>query len=153
MREQKRIMTDKITHDDINHLSKIVSDISGQQNYEIIKIIPVHWVIDERRKEKDPLGLTGTKLELVADVFMIPKTFYNNLVEMFDKANLRVVDIIPTILGLSEVALDFDLKDLGCTLIDVGANQTTMAVFEEGIPVSYYVLPVGGEDVTRDISL
>jgi cell division protein FtsA len=153
MREQKRVMTDKITHDDINHLSKIVSDISGQQNYEIIKIIPVHRVIDERRKEKDPLGLTGTKLELVADVFMIPKTFYNNLIEMFDKANLRVVDIIPTILGLSEVALDFDLKDLWSTLIDIGANQTTMAVFEEGIPISYYVLPVGGEDVTRDISL
>lgn len=153
MREQKRVMTDKITHDDINHLSKIVSDISGQANYEIIKIIPVHWVIDENRKEKDPLGLTATKLELVADVFMIPKSFYNNLIEIFDKVNLRVVDIVPTILGLSEVALDFDLKDLGSCLIDVGANQTTMAVFEEGVPLSYYVLPVGGEDVTRDISL
>jgi cell division ATPase FtsA len=55
MHEQKRVMTEKITHDDINHLSKIVSDISGVANYEIIKIIPVHWVIDDTRKEKDPL--------------------------------------------------------------------------------------------------
>lgn len=55
MHEQKRIMGEKITHDDINHLSKIVSEISGQPNYEIIKIIPVHRVIDDARKEKDPL--------------------------------------------------------------------------------------------------
>lgn len=151
--ESKRVMTEKITHDDINHLSKIVSDISGQTNYEIIKIIPVQWVIDDLRKEKDPLGLTAKKLELVADVFMVPKSFYNNLVEIFDKVSLRVVDIVPTILGSSEVVLDFDLKDLGACIIDIGANQTTMAVYEEGTPLSYYILPVGWEDVTRDISL
>lgn len=153
MHESKRIMTEKITHDDINHLSKIVSDVSGQQNYEIIKIIPVQWVIDDLRKEKDPLGLSAKKLELVADVFMVPKSFYNNLIEVFDKVNLRVVDIVPTILGASEVVLDFDLKDLGACIIDIWANQTTMAVYEEGTALSYYVLPVGGEDVTRDISL
>ncbi len=153
MHESKRIMTEKITHDDINHLSKIVSDISGQANYEIIKIIPVQWVIDDLRKEKDPLWLTAKKLELVADVFMIPKSFYNNLIEVFDKVSLRVVDIVPTILWSSEVVLDFDLKDLGACLIDIGANQTTMAVYEEWTALSYYVLPVGGEDVTRDISL
>lgn len=153
MQEQKRVMTDKITHDDINHLSKIVSDISGQANYEIIKIIPVHWIIDDARKEKDPLGLTAKKLELVADVFMVPKSFYNNLVEIFDKVSLRVVDIVPTILWLTEVVLDFDVKDLGACVIDIGANQTTMAVYEEWTPLSYYVLPVWGEDVTKDISL
>lgn len=153
MHEQKRVMTERITHDDINHLSKIVSDISGQANYEIIKIIPVHWVIDDNRKEKDPLGLTAKKLELVADVFMVPKSFYNNLVEVFDKVSLRVVDIVPTILWVSEVVVDFDLKDLWSCVIDIGANQTTMAVYEEGTPMSYFVLPVGGEDVTRDISL
>lgn len=153
MHEQKRIMGEKVTHDDINHLSKIVTDISWQANYEIIKIIPVNRVIDDERKEKDPLGLSAKKLELVADVFMIPKSFYNNLIEIFDKLSLRVVDIVPTILGLAEVTLDFDLKDLGACLIDMGANQTTMAVFEEWLPLSYYVLPVGGEDVTRDISL
>lgn len=153
MHESKRVMTDKISHDDINHLSKIVSDVSWQANYEIIKIIPVQRVIDDIRKEKDPLGLTGKKLELVADVFMVPKSFYNNLIEIFDKVSLRVVDIVPTILWSTEVVLDFDLKDLGSCLIDIGANQTTMAVYEEGTALSYYVLPVWWEDVTRDISL
>ena len=153
MHEQKRVMTEKVTHDDINHLSKIITDISGQPNYEIIKIIPVNRVIDDERKEKDPLGLSAKKLELVADVFMIPKSFYNNLIEIFDKLSLRVVDIVPTILWLAEVTLDFDLKDLWSCLIDIWANQTTMAVYEEWLPLSYYVLPVGGEDVTRDISL
>lgn len=51
------------------------------------------------------------------------------------------------------MALDFDMKDLGVALIDIGANHTSFVVYEEGNPLSYGTLPVGGEDVTRDISL
>lgn len=153
IQEQKRIMSEKITNDDIQHLSRIVSEISGHANYETLKIMPVYWLIDDLKREKDPLGLQAKKLELVADVFMIPRNFYNNLIDIFDKLNLNVVDIVPNILGASEVALDFDMKDLGVALIDIGANHTTYVVYEEGNPLSYGTLPVGGEDVTRDISL
>ncbi len=153
IQEQKRIMSEKITNDDIQHLSRIVSEISGHANYETLKIMPVYRLIDDTKREKDPLGLQAKKLELVADVFMIPKNFYNNLVDIFDKLNLNVVDIVPNILGASEVALDFDMKDLGVALVDIGANHTTYVVYEEGNPLAYGTLPVGGEDVTRDISL
>lgn len=153
IQEQKRIMSEKITNDDIQHLSRIVSEISGHANYETLKIMPVYWLIDDNKREKDPLGLQAKKLELVADVFMIPRNFYNNLIEIFDKLNLNVVDIIPNILGAAEVVLDFDMKDLGVALIDIGANHTSFVVYEEGNPLAYGTLPVGGEDVTRDISL
>lgn len=153
IQEQKRIMSEKITNDDIQHLSRIVSEISGHANYETLKIMPVYWLIDDTKREKDPLGLQAKKLELVADVFMIPRNFYNNLIDIFDKLNLNVVDIVPNILGAGEVALDFDMKDLGVALVDIGANHTSFVVYEEGNPLAYGTLPVGGEDVTRDISL
>lgn len=153
IQEQKRIMSDKITNDDIQHLSRIVSEISGHANYETLKIMPVYRLIDDLKREKDPLGLQAKKLELVADVFMIPRNFYNNLIDIFDKLNLNVVDIVPNILGASEVVLDFDMKDLGVALVDIGANHTSFVVYEEGNPLAYGTLPVGGEDVTRDISL
>lgn len=153
MSEQKRVMTDVIKNEDVDHLSRIISEISQKNNYETLKILPVYWQIDENKKEKDPVGLQWKRLELVADVFYIPKNFYNNLIEVFEKLNLNIIDIVPNILAASESALDFDLKDLWTILIDIGTNQTSFVVYEEGFPLSYWVIPIGWEDVTKDISI
>ncbi len=153
MSEQKRVMTDIIKNEDVDHLSRIISEISQKNNYETLKILPVYWLIDENKKEKDPVWLQWKRLELVADVFYIPKNFYNNLIEVFEKLNLNIIDIVPNILAASESALDFDLKDLGTVLIDIGTNQTSFVVYEEWFPLSYWVIPIGWEDVTKDISI
>ena len=72
--EGKRIMNDEVMVDDLEHLSKIVTDISSMDNYETIKIVPVAWILDGKR-EKDPIWLKCKKLELMADVFLIPKNY------------------------------------------------------------------------------
>ena len=78
-------MKAEIENEDVNHLSRVIAEISDKDNYETIKIIPVHRIVDEQKKEKDPIGLQGEKLELVADIFMLPKNFYNQIVETFEK--------------------------------------------------------------------
>lgn len=151
--EQKRIMESEIRDTDIDHLSSVVADVALQTNYETVKIIPVCWIIDDTKKEKDPIGLKGKRLELVADAFMIPKSFYNSIIESFDTIGLSIVDIIPNIIASSELALDYDRKDLGTILIDIGKNQTSYAIFEDGYCLGYGNIPLGGEDVTKDISI
>ncbi len=151
--EQKRILTGQVSHEDIQHLSDVVSDSWIKANYEVVKIIPVQWVIDDRIRVKDPLGMEARRIDLIADVFMLPKTFSSNIYEAFDRLDVHVVDIIPNILWASEVCLDFDVKDLWVLLVDIGANQTSYVVYEEWYPVLHGVLPMGGEDVTKDISI
>ncbi len=151
--EQKRILSGHITHDDINHLSEVVSESWTRANYEVVKIIPVQWVIDDKVRVKDPLGMEARRIDLIADVFMLPKTFSANIYDTFDRLDIHVVDIIPNILGAAEVCLDFDVKDLGVLLIDIGANQTSYTVYEEWYPVLHGVLPLWGEEVTKDISI
>lgn len=151
--EQKRVLSNKIGHDDIWHLSDVVADASYRPNYEVIKIIPVLWLIDEETKTKDPLAMEARKLELIADVFMLPKSFYDNLLEVFENLDLQVVDIVPNILGAAQATLDFDLKDLWVMLVDIWANQTSYVVYEEWYPLLYGVLPVWWEEVTKDISI
>ncbi len=151
--EQKRIMKDEIDIDDVEHLSRIVADIATKNNYETIKIVPVCWIIDEEKKEKDPVGLKGKKLEIVADAFMVPKNFYNGLIESFDKVGLNVSDVVPNILAASEIVLDYDHKDLGTVLVDIWKNQTSYAIFEDGYTLGYGTIPIWGEDVTKDISI
>lgn len=151
--EQKRILNKQIGHDDVAHLSEVIADSADKPNYEVLKIVPVQWIIDEQTKTKDPIGMEARKLELTADVFMVPKVFYNNILEACDKLDLHVADIIPTILGASEGCLDLDVRDLGVLLVDIGTNQTSYVVYEEGYPLFYGVIPVGWEDVTKDISI
>ncbi len=110
--EHKRILNKMVMHDDIAHLSDVVADTMVKPNYEALKIIPVQWIIDEQTKVKDPVGMEARKLELIADVFMIPKNFYANLFEACEKLDLQVADIVPNILGSAEACLDLDVRDL-----------------------------------------
>lgn len=153
IREFKRVMSASITVDDVAHLSKVLADISTQPNYETLKIIPVEWIIDDHTRLKDPVGMQGSKLEVVADIFAVPRNFYQHILDLINKLDLNVIDIVPNILGWSELSVDFDSKDLGTLFIDIGANQTSFAVYEEWIPLWYQVIPLGGENVTKDISI
>lgn len=151
--EQKRIMTDEIEENDVEHLSRVISDISTKNNFETIKIVPVYRIIDEIKKEKDPIWLKGKKLELVADVFMLPKNLYTGILESFDRIGLRVTDIMPNIIAATEVAIDYDHKDLGTVLVDIGKNQSSYVIYEDGYPLWYGVIPIWWEDITKDISI
>ena len=89
----------------------------------------------------------------MVDVFMITKNFYNWLIDAFDKIGLVVADIIPNILAASEVAVDYDHKDLWTVLIDIWKNQTSYVIYEDWYPLWYGTLPIWGEEVTKDISI
>lgn len=151
--EQKRVMTPTISEDDVHHLSNVVTDITSSHNMETLKIIPVYWLIDENKREKDPVWLEAGKLNLIADVFQIPKNFFTSLMEVFDHLDLRVIDVIPSILWLSESLIDYDQKDLGVLLIDIGNNHSDYVAFEDGYPLLFSTAPMGGEEVTKDISI
>lgn len=151
--ENMRVMTDKVTHEDISHLMKVVAEIAEKPNHEILKINPVYRTIDEDMKTNEPLGMVWKKLELMVDVFYVPKYFYQSVIELANQLQLNIVDIVPNILGAVELTLDYDNRDLGTLLIDIGNNQTSYVVYENWYPVYYGILPIGGEDVTKDISI
>lgn len=152
--ESKRILgADTITSQDITHLSSLISDMSHKNNYEILKILPVYWTLDDSKIEKNPEGLQAKKITLTADIFYIPKMFYQSITELFGSLGVHIIDIVPNILAGAECLIDMDHKDLGTMLIDIGANQTSYVVYEEWYTLGYGVLPVGGDDITKDISI
>jgi cell division protein FtsA len=98
IREQKRLITGVVEPEDISHFDKLIEEIDEEPNYEVIKTIPITWIIDEDVKVKDPLGMKGRKLEMVADVFLVPQSFYNSLLEVFELIGIDIEDIVPNIL-------------------------------------------------------
>lgn len=153
IQEQKRIIDGDIQKQDIHHLSAVVTDTSHRSWYEILKIVPQHRIIDEKTKTNEPLGKTAKKLDLVADSFVIPSNYFNTINEIIEELDLYVIDIIPTILGTAEATLNFDTRDLGALSIDIGKNQTAYCIYENGTPIYYQVVPLGGENITKDISI
>lgn len=151
--EQKRIMDNTITEADKEYLLNVIYETSWELNYSILKLMPFQWIIDEEIKVKDPNWMEWKKIEVFADVFLLPKAFYNTLEESFDKIDVTIVDIVPNILWASENTLDFESKDLWSLLIDIWNNQTSYVVYEEGYPILYWTLPIWWEEVTKDISI
>ncbi len=153
IKELTRILKPQVDNDNVQHLLRIVEDTVYRPNYDVVKIVPVYWIIDEELKVKDPVWLEAKRLELVADIFLLPKNLQDIIADIFAKVDLEVEDIVPNILAASEVALDIDSKDLGTLLVDIGHNQTSFVVWEEWYPLLWWVIPIGAEEVTKDISI
>ncbi len=149
----KRIVNVEINEKDVSSLLESIPESIDELNYEILKIIPSIWIIDDTEKTKNPIWLQGRKLELKANVFMIPSNIFKELEKIFDKLEMDVIDFMPNILWLEEWCLDSENKDLWCVLIDIGTNQTSYVMYEEWNNLWYGIIPVWWEEITKDISI
>jgi len=149
----KRLTHLEITEKEVNSLLETLSQEADELNYEIIKIIPIKWIIDDTHQTKNPIWMEWRKLELVANVFMIPSNTYKDLEKIFDELEIDIIDIIPNILWGEEWTLDTETKDLWCVLIDIWANQTSFSIYEEWVNLGYWIIPIWWEEITKDISI
>lgn len=149
----KRLVNIEITEKDVASLLEWIQDSIDEPNMEILKIIPVKWTIDDEHHTKNPVWMQWRKLELFANVFMIPTNSYKDIEKIFDELDIDIIDIIPNILWAEEACLSAETKDLWCVLIDIGANQTSYVIYEEGINLWYGIIPIWWEEITKDISI
>jgi len=149
----KRLTHLEITEKEVNSLLETLSQEADELNYEIIKIIPTKWIIDDTHQTKNPIWMEWRKLELVANVFMIPSNTYKDLEKIFDELEIDIIDIIPNVLWGEEWTLDAETKDLWCVLIDIWANQTSFSIYEEWVNLGYWIIPIWWEEITKDISI
>jgi cell division protein FtsA len=141
----KRLTNIEITEADANSLLQNIEEAAQDLNYEILKIIPVRWIIDDEQVTKSPIGMQWRKLDLTANVFMIPSSIYKDIIKIFDDLEIDILDFIPNIIWWETGSLDAENKDLWCILIDIGANQTSYVIYEEWNNLGYGIIPIGWE--------
>ncbi len=120
---------------------------------EIIHAIPRGFVVDGQDGVKDPVGMSGGRLEVETHIVTGSSTFVDNVVKCVQRAGLAVEFTVLEPLATSESALIASEKDLGVALIDIGGGTTDVAVFTGGEIYYTAVLPVGGNHVTNDIAV
>lgn len=143
----------EIGNEDIERVMDAAQVIPLQPEREIIDVIPRQFVVDGLDEINDPRGMIGVRLEMEGMIITGSKTILHNLLRCVEKAGLEIADICLQPLAAGSIALSKDERNLGVAMIDIGGGSTTVSVFDEGTLTATSVLPIGGDHLTKDISI
>lgn len=141
-----------ITQLEITRVLDSAKNIHLPPEREILEAIEQEFSLDGQDEIKNPIGMSGTRLE--ADVHIITGLKYvsDNIKKTLHKIKLLPRDIITSVRGSAEASLTQDEKDLGVILIDIGHSTTSIAVFIDGSIWHTAIIPIGGQHITNDIA-
>lgn len=143
----------EITENDIIRVIDASQAISIPPNREIIHVIPKNFIVDGQSGIKDPLGMTGIRLEVDTVIVQAAVPFIKNLNKALTQAGLHVDDMVLAPLAAAQAALTKRQKELGTALIDMGGGTTGLVVFEEGELLHTAIIPVGSSHITNDVAI
>lgn len=143
----------EITKSDVGRVLMSAEAVKLPQDRQVIDVIPVQYIVDGYDEIVDPVGMSGVKLEVEADVVAGKITFVQNILKSMEKAGLKVNGFVLEGLAAAEIALTQEEKDMGVILIDVGGAVTNITVIKNNRLVHFGSIPVGGDHITNDISI
>src|SRR5258708_15928546 len=122
-------------------------------NREVIHVIPRGYVVDGQEGSKNPIGMSGFRLEVETHIITGAVSSIHNLIKCVHKACVEIEDLVLEPLASSEAVLAEGETDLGVVLVDIGGGTTDVAVFTDGAICHSVVLPIGGTLITSDIAI
>ncbi len=143
----------EILNEDIDRAIDAAKALSLPMDREIIHIIPQEYIVDDQDGIKDPIGMSGIRLEVDAHIVTGAVTSAQNIYKSVHRAGFKINDLVLQPLASSYAALGDDERELGVGLIDVGGGTTDVAIFFEGSIRHTAVIGLGGKNVTNDIAL
>ena len=138
---------------DIARVLDAARAINIPQDREILHVLPQEFIIDEQDGIKEPLGMSGVRLEAKVHIVTAAVSSAQNIVKCCAKTGLSVADIVLEPLASAEAVLADEEKELGVALVDVGGGTTDVAIFANGAIQHTSVIPLGGNHLTNDIAV
>ena len=143
----------EVTEDDVNRALDMSQNGVDLQNRSVLKVIPESFSLDFETGIKNPVGMSGKKLEVRSHIISMGANILSNIKKWVFDVGVEVIDIYPNILAIGEAMLSRRQKELGVVAVDIGSSATNIAVYEEGSLIYAWVIPIGGEHVTSDLAL
>ena len=143
----------EVSEGDVRRVIDAAKAVAIPMDREVIHVIPQEFIIDDQDGVREPLGMSGVRLEAKIHIVTAAVTSAQNIVKCANKAGLNVIDIVLEPLASAEAALADDERDLGVCLIDIGGGTTDLAVFADGSIKHTSVLGFGGYHITNDIAV
>ncbi|MEL6561253.1 MAG: cell division protein FtsA [Bacteroidota bacterium] len=144
-------LDDEITIEDVNRLSNDMYRIVIPPGSEIIHVMPQDYIVDYEDGIKDPVGMSGVKLEADFHIITAQTNAINNINKCVRRAGLEIENLILEPLASSLAVLSEEEKEAGICLVDIGGGTTDIAIFYDNIIRHTAVIPFGGNIITADI--
>ena len=143
----------EVTHRELQRVIEAAKAVPIGTDLKIIHAIPRDYTLDDTQEGiRNPLGMTGVRLEVNAHIVTAANSAAANITRCVEKCGLSVDELIFSVVASAEAVLTSDERDLGVLMVDLGAGTTDIAVFVNGAIAYSKSLPIAGEKVTEDIA-
>src|SRR6476659_8717333 len=143
----------EVTQSDIDRVIETAKAIAIPNDQQILHVLPQEFIIDGQDDVKEPLGMSGVRLEVKVHIVTGAVSAAENITKCVRRFGLEVRDLILQPLASALAVLSDDEKELGVCLIDIGGGTTDIAVFTNGSIRHTAVIPIAGDQVTNDIAM
>lgn len=141
----------EITGTDVSRAVESAQAVAIPTQREIIHVIPRAYIVDGHENIRDPIGMSGYRLEVETHIVTGEVMAIQNLIKSVERAGVIIDDLVLQPLASGEAVLTPEDKDRGVVLVDIGGGTTDIAIFIQGGIWHSVVLPVGGNHLTNDI--
>ena len=143
----------EVSEADVERVVEAARAINLPQDREIIHVLPQNFTVDDGDGVREPVGMSGVRLEVEVHIVTAAVTSVQNVVRSVNRAGLAVHDVVLEPLASAEAVLHEDEKELGVLVIDIGGGTTDLALFRGGAVWPPAILPLGGDHITNDIAI
>lgn len=147
------IRDQEVTQADIDRVIDAARAVAIPADQKMLHILPQEFIIDNQDCIREPIGMSGVRLESKVHIVSGAVSAAQNIVKCVQRCGLQVSDIILEQLASSYAVLSEDEKELGVCLIDIGGGTTDIAIFADGSIKHTAVIPIAGDQVTNDIAI
>ncbi|MBI2682634.1 MAG: cell division protein FtsA [Acidobacteriales bacterium] len=142
-----------VTRDDVRQAIERARSVAIPADREMLHLLPQEYIVDQQGAIRDPLGMTGAKLEVNLHIVTASSSQSQSVVTAANKAGVSADDTVFEALAAAEATLRPDERELGVCLIDIGAGSSELIVYFEGSVAHTGVVPIGGDHFTNDVAV
>ena len=143
----------EISLEDMQRAIEASRAVSTPLNYEVLHVFPKSYNVDGQGNIKDPIGMTGIRLEVDTQIILGSTAQIKNLTKAVYRSGLDIEDLVLSIMAATEAVVTRKQKELGVASVNIGGSTTSLAVFEGGELLHVAVLPIGSEHITNDVAI
>jgi cell division protein FtsA len=142
----------EVTRTDVDRVLEGARAIPVDADRQILHVLPREFVVDNQDGIRDPVGMSGVRLGVKVNLITAATSCVQNVVRCAERCGLTVADVVLEPLASAEAVLSEDEKEIGVAVIDIGGGTTDMLLYIDGGIAHASVIPVGGNNITADIS-
>ncbi|MCB9798947.1 cell division protein FtsA [Candidatus Nomurabacteria bacterium] len=143
----------EISPEDVERAIESAKAVNAPLNYDVLHVLPKTFTVDGQTGIKDPVGMTGMRLEVETQMIHGPTAHLRNLTKAVYRTGVDIEDLVLSVLAVGDTVTTARQKDLGVAVVNIGGPSTSIIIYEDGDVLHTASLPIGSDHITNDLAI